>query len=696
MRDFSISSEDSTSCAPPFLWLTLTAAAVALMTWVSAATEHGIVLLVAVSILIVLARELQTGFAVIIAAVAGVAWFAVLPSALVYWDTLLQWLSLCIPAASLSAITCIASLIAKSRARAFDWILIPLAWVLIAAAFQTLLRAPIALSPFVIASSNWPKEIGVMLGYWPLEAYCVLVSVLLSHAATRPTKTTMCAFAACLVLPFFPHWLSPPRDVLTSEVPFITVQPNLSTDDYDRSSWSTYARLDQVRLIHTLTERALRETNGGLVLWPENATRSANGTQRTRVTELSNLLSRYPRHELFATGRDATANNRSLNSVAHYTAHGLDRVIGKTILVPFAERGLSPGHFGVVQTQWGRVGIAICFEALFDYHYRRLVQAGADVIVILTNDSSLRHSTLPDLHRAYTSLFSAIHRVPTLFVDNGGISQMTDSSGRVVAEVPPKSFPTIINWTELVLNDRDLATDASVSVTWFALWLIPIGSAVLRRFLSKDTLFPYSRRRAAGTSARFAIFLTPLLVSYPAVWSSTLAPADVRREWHENSERLWEEPRVGTYEHLRPTGIEPIWALALAVALHELGEIAMPLSFVAWKDGGHSTCDSPKSCLVKAAQWRGYQVDTVHTQQAFEGLLPGSILVAMAYDDTWVFTIDDDKRIRSYKVQTATVRWYDDVAETQSILEKITQSPTILIRRPAALTVHRDLPHNNG
>ncbi len=123
----------------------------------------------------------------------------------------------------------------------------------------------------------------------------------------------------------------------------------------------------------------------------------------------------------------------------------------KMHLVPFGEYGwvldkipglsemvLGISSFGagqetrVFEIAGRRLGMVICFESCFPYLIRENVAAGADAIVVITNDAWYKMSSGARRHQTQ-SIFRAIEsRRPVVRVANTGISCVIDRWGRVV------------------------------------------------------------------------------------------------------------------------------------------------------------------------------------------------------------------------------------------------------------------------
>ncbi len=97
----------------------------------------------------------------------------------------------------------------------------------------------------------------------------------------------------------------------------------------------------------------------------------------------------------------------------------------------------TPGDKTVVfDTQGHRYGTVICFESAFAPLVRSSVRAGADVIVVSTNNRSYRHSALSVQHIAASQMRAAETARPVLHASVSGITGVIDASGKVVRTNP--------------------------------------------------------------------------------------------------------------------------------------------------------------------------------------------------------------------------------------------------------------------
>lgn len=107
-----------------------------------------------------------------------------------------------------------------------------------------------------------------------------------------------------------------------------------------------------------------------------------------------------------------------------------DRVY-KRQLVPFAEsryrRGVS---FRPLQTPHGPLGVLICYESIYPAITEALVDQGADVLVVVTNDAGLRRSYAPAIHARLGTLRSIESGRSMVHASQAGLTFFADAAGR--------------------------------------------------------------------------------------------------------------------------------------------------------------------------------------------------------------------------------------------------------------------------
>jgi len=107
-------------------------------------------------------------------------------------------------------------------------------------------------------------------------------------------------------------------------------------------------------------------------------------------------------------------------------------------LLPFVHKlvvgigDFSPGKEAIpLDTGKGAIGVLVCFEGIFPELSRAFVQAGARVLVNISNDAWYKRSSAPYQHLSMTVFRAVENRVPLVRATNTGITAIIDSRGHV-------------------------------------------------------------------------------------------------------------------------------------------------------------------------------------------------------------------------------------------------------------------------
>jgi apolipoprotein N-acyltransferase len=233
----------------------------------------------------------------------------------------------------------------------------------------------------------------------------------------------------------------------------LLVQGNIPQDvkwdpAFQEATVSTYERLSR---------QGCRQA-GTLVVWPESALPfylQGEPAYAARVQALAAELK-----SCLLTGSPAFEKDgdlvRYLNSAFLISPTGA--VVGrsdKLHLVPFGEYvplasllpfvnklvagigDFSPGKGALpLETPAGKIGVLVCFEGIFPEVARAYVQAGAGMLVNITNDAWFGNSSAPYQHLSMTVFRAVENRVPLVRAANTGISSVIDSKGHIHGMTP--------------------------------------------------------------------------------------------------------------------------------------------------------------------------------------------------------------------------------------------------------------------
>ena len=200
----------------------------------------------------------------------------------------------------------------------------------------------------------------------------------------------------------------------------------------------------------TLTRSTIGNARPDLVVWPEYAVTLYPERDAMQMPALAALAQRTRAGLLFGAPRllDDTDGEHYFNAAYHLAPDGTLAAYEKIRLVPFAEyppialaqafagetdRTFSAGTASTVfETAIGRLGALICYEAIFPELTRDLVNAGAEVLVNISNDGWLDRAGLgASAQHLSIAVFRAVESRRFLArASSSGISGFVDPLGR--------------------------------------------------------------------------------------------------------------------------------------------------------------------------------------------------------------------------------------------------------------------------
>lgn len=246
--------------------------------------------------------------------------------------------------------------------------------------------------------------------------------------------------------------------------------------------------------------RATREQGAQLVLFPETAfdwhLRPTTDTIR-RIAPFS--ADRLPPKTGVLFGASFTGLEKwdSVNGVGVLTGDPEDRfrpvlrgVVEKRQLVPFIEVGhRRANRWLLAEVEGTRVGVLVCYESMYPAAALHHARAGAELLVVLSDDGGMMHSRLAWTHAEQAKLRAVETGLPLVRAGQAGPSYVVDSLGRqgdaqsldhwavgyIVADIPLERRPTLYRhlgqWTSLL---------------WLGLVLVVPLSAFSRRKKADD------------------------------------------------------------------------------------------------------------------------------------------------------------------------------------------------------------------
>ncbi len=298
-------------------------------------------------------------------------------------------------------------------------------------------------------------QLASFLGPWGIEFLVCLVNLAFTEALIGEFRwKRIVNIAVSIVLPaavWVTGWVVVPTANERCNVKVAVIQGNLERGmrDTTRSpvrSFNTYARM----CLRIATEQP------DLIVWPESAL--ADEIVEDSWGYALSILAKTLNANLIVGGFDAPEDvslSQSYNGAHFYsrTGHKLG-VYRKVHLVPYGEfvplrdrlpwlkrygirdEDVLPGKsHTLVKTDIGRIGVSICFESLFPQISRLETKRGAELLVIITNDSWFERTQAARQHMMMSKLRAVENRRWVVRAAATGISAVIDPYGRTVKEL---------------------------------------------------------------------------------------------------------------------------------------------------------------------------------------------------------------------------------------------------------------------
>lgn len=205
-----------------------------------------------------------------------------------------------------------------------------------------------------------------------------------------------------------------------------------------------------------LTKEMVREKTH-LIVWPETATPFFYQDPSPYQDDIKNLI--REKNVWFLFGSPSYKRERSgevtiYNSVYLLNPQGnVQGRFDKVHLVPYGEyvplRKLFPfinklvhgiGDFGTgpgyipLEMEGIKVGVLICYEAIFPAAARTYSRAGASLLVNVTNDAWFGRTSAPYQHLSMAVLRAVENKIYLVRAANTGVSTIIDATGRILGQ----------------------------------------------------------------------------------------------------------------------------------------------------------------------------------------------------------------------------------------------------------------------
>jgi apolipoprotein N-acyltransferase len=141
----------------------------------------------------------------------------------------------------------------------------------------------------------------------------------------------------------------------------------------------------------------------------------------------------------------------------------------KAVPIQFFQDGLPAAEQRLWESPWGTVGICICYDLSYARVTDRLTRLGAQALIVPTMDIADWGAWEHQLHGRVAPVRSAEYGIPIVRVASSGISQYTDTDGKVFARAGFPGQAQTIHGRLLLANPGSLPLDR---------WLAPISTGV--------------------------------------------------------------------------------------------------------------------------------------------------------------------------------------------------------------------------
>lgn len=292
------------------------------------------------------------------------------------------------------------------------------------------------------------------LSYLLVLANAVLAEWLLSGRTSprrRPVAASLAVLALLAAAFGYGSWrLGQELDGRPDSLRISLVQGNIPQD----VKWLPEFQEGTIRTYRALSLAAARAGKPGLMIWPEAATPFYFQDANPLSVTVAGIPAETDAALLFGSPayRKESGGTRYLNSAFLLDAQGTEKGRSDKIhLVPFGEYvplkrflpfidklvvgigDFSPGAINPLPLDGHRLGVLVCYEAIFPELAREWVRQGSDLLVNITNDAWFGRSSAPWQHLAMVRFRAVENRIWIARAANTGISAFIAPSGRVLA-----------------------------------------------------------------------------------------------------------------------------------------------------------------------------------------------------------------------------------------------------------------------
>lgn len=226
-----------------------------------------------------------------------------------------------------------------------------------------------------------------------------------------------------------------------------------------------------------------RESGAGLIAWAESAIRAP------LLTTPALKASLFPRRDetftLIGGLAHTDPDGRSYNLAISVERGALIDRYAKVRTVPGVEARFTPGErWRPLETQWGKVGVLICFESIYPHAGRALALEGARLLLVLSNDAGFGETPI-SRHMNNRAVVRAVELGRWLVrVGQAGVTSVVSPSGEHTQRLG--LFKAGLLYGEVSLLDQQTPY-VRLGLWWLALFPIALSPLLLGSRLKEIT-----------------------------------------------------------------------------------------------------------------------------------------------------------------------------------------------------------------
>lgn len=281
----------------------------------------------------------------------------------------------------------------------------------------------------------------------------LIIYLVNSLVATKNKKYIMTAIVVFFANIFYGTVMLCLPDSYTQKAEFSLVQGNIASGE----KWQNGSEYKSFEMFCDLSYRTAQKDNPDYIVWPESAV-PVNMNSAYRV-----LFEQIPKDtgSTLIMGAFGQEEGKSSNSLFLIDQNGVNDVFySKRHLVPFGEYLPMRSFFerylpfvadinmlesdlykssntDIIQSDNGKIGGLICFDSIFPSLARQSVMDGAELIVLITNDSWYLDSPATYQHASQAVFRAVENRRSVVRCANTGISMIIDQKGRIISQLGP-------------------------------------------------------------------------------------------------------------------------------------------------------------------------------------------------------------------------------------------------------------------